>query len=158
MLMGDCQSIHQPSVCPQRVSVAILTVYLLTGCHRFISQLRVCLSIPQSIHSCFSQHPSSFRPPATRLSPPTVHLSVCLSVCLSSLVFPPTVNRRFGRRLCVYSPAVCHHFWRRLSAGAGCGWRRTRGPTVKNDRVLQRSRGYYVLCTNRPSPANRVLA
>ena len=52
-------------------------------CHRFISQLRVYLSIPQSIHSCFSQHPSSFQPSAARLSPDRP--SVCLSVCLPVL-------------------------------------------------------------------------
>ena len=164
MLMGGCQPIHQPSVCPPTVRHHFDCPSI--RCHRFISQLRVYLSIPQSIHSCFSQHPLTVPrrfnhplpvdPPTARLSvcpsaypllffhqlsvivsttsclsvclsvlscffssstdcpspfqSPTAHLSVCLSVCLSSLVFPPTVNHRFDRRLCVYSPTVCHHF------------------------------------------------
>ena len=69
-------SVCPPPDCP---SPFWLSVY-------FISQLRVCLSIPQSIHSCFSQHPSSFRPPATRLPVyPPDRPSVCLSVCLPVL-------------------------------------------------------------------------
>ena len=153
MLMGGCQSIHQPFFCLSvpRLSVAILTVRLF---HQSTARLSVHPSVYSLLFFSTSTNcPSSFQPPATRLSPPTVHLSVCpsaypllffqrlsitistadcpstirhrfnhplpvdpptarlsLSVCLSSLVFPPTVSRRFDRRLCVYSPTVCHHF------------------------------------------------
>ena len=80
MLMAGCQPIHQPSVCPPTVRHHFDCPSI--HCHRFISQLRVYLSIPQSIHSCFSQHPSSFQPSAARLSP---RPSICLSVRLPTL-------------------------------------------------------------------------
>ena len=108
MLMGGCQPIHQPSVCPPTVRHHFDCPSI--HCHRFISQLRVYLSIPQSIHSCFSQHPSSFQPSAARLSPPTVHLSVCpsaypllffqrLSITISAADCPSTIRHRFNHPL-----------------------------------------------------------
>ena len=76
-------------------------------CHRFISQLRVYLSIPQSIHSCFSQHPLTDPHRFNRRLPvyPPDRPSVCLSVCLPSLVFPATLNHHFDRRLSVDHPS-----------------------------------------------------
>ena len=77
-------SFRPPAVClsPDCPSTFRLSFYPLTGCHRFISRLRVCLSIPQSIHSCFSQHPLTVPRRFDRrlpVYPPTVHLSVCPS-------------------------------------------------------------------------------
>ena len=99
------------SVCPPDCpSPFWLPVYPLTGCHRFISQLRVYLSIPQSIHSCFSRHPLTVPRRFNRRLPvyPPDRPSVCLSVCLLSLVFPATLNHHFDRRLSV-CPSTIHH-------------------------------------------------
>ena len=128
MLMGGCQSIHQPLVCLSvpptvRRHFDCLSTNRLSPFYQSTARLSVHPSVYPLLFFSTSLVVSTAGYPSI---PPTVHLSVCLSVCLSSLVFPPTVNRRFVRRLCVYSPAVCHHFWRRLSAGAGCGLRRTR--------------------------------
>ena len=152
MLMGGCQSIHQPFVCLSvpRLSVAILTVRLsnnrLSPFHQSTARLSVHPSVyPLLFFSTSTNCPSSFQPPAARLSPrpsiclsvrlptlscfssdsqspfrpQTVRLSVdhpssfqppaayrsadcssvCLSICLPALVFPPTVCHRFDHQL-----------------------------------------------------------
>ena len=89
--------------------------------------------------------------------PPTARLSVC----------PPDCPLLFFRQLSIaVSTAGCVSIHRLFVTsfdadcppGQGVAYAGRGGPTVKNDCVLQCSRGYYVLCTNRPSPANRVLA
>ena len=109
----DCQlSVCSPTV--RRHFDRRLSVYPSTIRHRFnprclsIRRQPVCLSVHLHTRSCFSVNClSSFRPPAASLSvslsslvffststdcpspfrSPTVHLFVCLSVCLSTLVF-----------------------------------------------------------------------
>jgi len=114
MLMGGCQSIHQSFVCLSvpRLSVAILTVRLSTNRLSPFHQSTARLSIPQSIHSCFSQHPVTVLRRFDRRLPvyPPDRPSVCLSVCLPSLVIPTTLNHHFDRRLSVCPSTIRHRF------------------------------------------------
>jgi len=93
-----CLSVH-PSVYPL-LFFSTSTVCPSTIRHRFnprclsIRRLPVCLSICLPALVFFRQ-----------LSD-IVSTTSCHSVSLSSLVFPPTVNHRFNRRLSVYSPTV----------------------------------------------------
>ena len=77
--------------------------------HGYQSILRpfVCLSVHLPVLSCFSANClSSFRPPGVRLSTycpspfrSANYPSVCLSIYLLALVFPPTVCHRFDHQL-----------------------------------------------------------
>ena len=104
MLMGGCQSIHQPFVCLSvpRLSVAILTVRLSTVTVSSVNCASICPSLSLST-PVFLNIPHRFNP-RLPVYPPD-RPSVCLSVCLPSLVFPATLNHHFGRRLSVNHPS-----------------------------------------------------
>ena len=119
---ADCQSpfrppaIGLPTDCPSpfRPSTIRQSTDCLSPFHPPTTRLSVHPSVyPLLFFSTSTDCPSPFRPPAARLSPDRP--SVCLSVCLPSLVFPPTVCHRFDRQLSVCPPTVRRHFDRRLS-------------------------------------------